>query len=324
MSTKGERIVSVASSFLAVQMLMAKGRDLFGNIRSGTSDGHSLNSPCRSREKEGGMEKIIFISFNNEKQAHDGVRALRELRTVTLYAGALIAKDPDGKIVVKESAVERPAATLGGLLMDSLVGLLGPAAIAIDSGSGALLGAAINAAKAGITTEFVQTIETELASGKIGLIAEVDEEWVTPIDIRMEALGATVFRQTRTQLEDAFFEKEIEAQQTELAILGSEKAANAKIEEKQESAERNARLQAKIEATKRKIQEKKNQLAERIQYVKEEGEERIALLQDQKITADEESRIQLDQRLKDIRAEYQLRAKKLTKALERSKRAPAA
>jgi uncharacterized membrane protein len=270
------------------------------------------------------MEKIIFISFNNEQQAHEGVRALRELRTVTLYAGALIAKDPNGKIVVKESAVERPAATLGGLLMDSLMGLLGPAAIAIDTGSGALLGAAIDAAKRGVTTEFIQAIENELAQGKVGIIAEIDEEWVTPIDIRMEPLGATVFRQTRTQIEDAFFEKEIEAQRSELAILESEKAANAKIAEKQKAAERNARLEAKIEATRRKIQEKEKELAERIQSVREEGEERIALLEDQKITADEEAKIQLDYRLKDIRADYQLRAKKLSEALDKCGRAPAA
>ena len=270
------------------------------------------------------MEKIIFISFNNENQAHEGVRALRELRTVTLYAGALIAKDPNGKIVTKQFVLKRPAATLGGLLMDSLVGLLGPAAIAIDSGSGALLGAAIDAAKRGISTEFIQAVENELASGKIGIIAEIDEEWVTPIDIRMEPLGATVFRQTRTQLEDAFFEREIEAQRTELAILESEKAANAKIKEAQKAAATDAKLQAKIEATRRKIQEKENQLAERIQSVREEGEERIALLRDRKSITDEESKVQLDQRLKDIRAEYQLRAKKLSEALERSRRTPAA
>lgn len=270
------------------------------------------------------MEKLIFISFHNEKQANEGIQALRELHTVTLYAGALIAKDPNGKIVIKQSVVKRRAATLSGLLMDSLMGLFGPAAIAIDTGSGALIGAAIDAAKRGITMEFVQAIENELASGKIGIIAEIDEEWVTPIDIRMEPLGATVFRQTRTQVEDAFFEKEIEAQRAELAILESEKAAKAKTNEEQKAAETDARLQAKIEATRHKIQEKENQLAEQIQCVRQEGEERIALLQDEKITADEESKVQLDQRLKDIRAEYQLRAKKLREALERSRKAPAA
>jgi len=270
------------------------------------------------------MNKILFVSFKNEKQAYEGAQALRELHTVTLYAGAIITKDPNGKTVVRQSAIERPAASLGGLLLDSLVGLLGPAAIAVDSGSGALLGAAIDAAKAGITTNFVQTIENELASGKTGLIAEVDEEWETPIDMRMEALGGTVFRQTRTQVEDAFFEKELEAQLAELANLKSEKTATAKIREKQQSAERNARLQAKIDATKRKIQEKENQLAERIKSVRDEGEDKIALLRGQMTTFDDEAQVQLAERLKDIRGEYQLRAKKLSQALKRWKKRHAA
>jgi uncharacterized membrane protein len=270
------------------------------------------------------MQKIVFVSFKNEEQAHEGARAMLEVRTNVLYAGAIIAQDPNGKVVIRQSIVDRPASTLGGLLMGNLVGLLGPAAVAIDSGSGALLGAAINAAKAGITPEFLQTIQKELAAGKTGVIAEMDEEWESPIDIRMEPLGATVFRQTRTQLEDAFLEKEIEAQQAELAKLENEQEANAKSTEKQESAERNARLQAKIDAGRRQIIEKENQLVERIKSVGEEGEEKVALLKGQMTNADEEAKIQLDQRLKDIRAEYRLRAKKLRRALQQRMKGHAA
>jgi len=270
------------------------------------------------------MNKIIFVSFANEEQAYEGARALLEVHTNVLYAGAIIAQGPNGKIVVRQSVVDRPASTLGGLLMGNLVGLLGPVAVAIDSGSGALLGAAIDAARAGVTTEFLQTIQKELAAGKTGIIAEIDEEWESPIDIRMEPLGGTVFRQTKAQLEDAFFEKEIEAHQAELAKLQSEREASAKTQEKQESAERNARLQAKIDATRRQIQEKENQLAERIKSVREEGEEKIALFQGQMTTANDEAKVQLDQRLKDIRAEYRLRAKKLRRALERRRKAHAA
>ena len=270
------------------------------------------------------MNKIIFVSFENEEQAHEGARALLEVHTNVLYAGAIIRQDPNGKIVVRQSVIDRPASTLGGLLMGNLVGLLGPAAVAIDSGSGALLGAAIDAAKAGITTKFLQTIQKELAAGKTGIIAEIDEEWESPIDIRMEPLGGTVFRQTKSQLEDAFFEREIEAHQAELAKLESEREANAKTQKKQESAERNARLQAKIDATRRQIQEKENQLAERIKAVREEGEEKIALFQGQMTTANDEAKVQLDQRLKDIRAEYRLRAKQLRRALERRKKVHAA
>ena len=265
------------------------------------------------------MNKIIFVSFENERQAIAGAQALREVRTNVVYAGAIIVQDPNGKIVIRRSIIDRPASTLTGLLVDNLVGLLGPAAVAIDSGSGALLGAAIDAVKAGITTEFLKTIQQELTSGKTGIIAEIDETWESPIDIRMEPLGGTVFRQTRTQVEDAFFEKEIEAQETELASLEREKEANANAEEKQGSALRNAALQAKIEATKRQIQEKQNELINRIKAVSAEGRERIAFLQEDMADADEEAKIQLNNRLEDIRTEYELRANKLDQALQRSK-----
>ena len=265
------------------------------------------------------MNKIVFVSFKNEKQALEGARAIREVRTNVLYAGAIIAQDPYGKIIIRQSVVERPAATLGGLLMGNLVGLLGPAAVAIDSGSGALFGAAIDAARAGITTEFLQTIQKELAAGKTGIIAEIDEEWESPIDLRMAPLGGTVFRQTRVQVDDAFFEKEIEAHQLELANLEREKEASAKSQQKEESKVRNARLQAKIESIKGQIQDKQRQLAERIKSVSEEGEERIAFLQGEMTNADEEDKLQLNDRLSDIRAEYELRTKKLDQALERCK-----
>jgi uncharacterized membrane protein len=273
------------------------------------------------------MEKVVFVSFEKEKQADDGAWALCELHHVdgiTLYWSAVIAKGSDGKIIVRQHTVEHPNATVGGLLIHSLLGLFGPAAVAVDPGSGALLGAAIEAAKAGITTQFIRSIQNELASGKTGIIAEVDEEWESPLDARMEALGGTVFRQTRIQLEDAFFEKEIEAQQAELAKLESEKLANAEAKEKQKSAERNAKLQAKIDATRRKIQQKEEQLNERIQSVTDEGEGKVALIQGQKTNANEEAQAQLDRRLKNIRAEYQSRAKKLAQALEQCKKAHAA
>jgi uncharacterized membrane protein len=269
-------------------------------------------------QKEGSrMNKIIFVSFKNEKQALEGARAMREVRTNVLYAGAIIAQDPNGKVVVRQSAIERPAATLAGLLMGSLVGLLGPAAVAIDNGSGALLGAAIDAAKAGIATEFLQTIQKELAAGKTGIIAEIDEEWESPIDLRMAALGGTVFRQARVQVDDAFFEKEIEAQQWQLANLEREKETSARTQAKEELMLENARLQAKIEVTKRQIQEKQNQLAQRIKFVRKEGEERIAFLQELMTEAEAEAPDQLSNRLENIRTEYELRAKKLDQALQR-------
>src|SRR5437762_3140409 len=75
--------------------------------------------------------------------------------------------------------------------------------------------------------------------GTTAVIAELDEEWQAPIDTRMEALGGHVFRGNRIAVEDAYYERQIAADREELAALEAEL--------KKVSAERKARLEARIE-----------------------------------------------------------------------------
>ena len=44
-----------------------------------------------------------------------------------------------------------------------------------------------------------------LLPGKTAVITEVDEDWQSPIDNRMEALGGHVFRRNRIEIEDAYY-----------------------------------------------------------------------------------------------------------------------
>ena len=51
------------------------------------------------------MDKVVAVVFNDEKQAYEGLRAFRDLHTdgsITLYSNAVVAKDPSGKVVVRE------------------------------------------------------------------------------------------------------------------------------------------------------------------------------------------------------------------------------
>ena len=51
------------------------------------------------------MEKMIVTIFNTEAAAYDGVSALKALNDggdITLYATAVLAKDADGKVSVKQ------------------------------------------------------------------------------------------------------------------------------------------------------------------------------------------------------------------------------
>jgi hypothetical protein len=39
-------------------------------------------------------------------------------------------------------------------------------------------------------------VATALTPGKYAVVADVDEDWVTPVDTRMEAVGGVVFRRS--------------------------------------------------------------------------------------------------------------------------------
>lgn len=262
------------------------------------------------------MDKVMAVVFNDEKQAYDGLQAFRDLHadgSITMYSNAVVVKDPSGKVEVRETS-EDPAGTVFGLLTGSLVGLLGgPLGVAVGASTGTMIGATFDLARAGLSDDFVQEMAEYLLPGKTAVIAELDEEWQAPIDMRMEALGGHVFRRNRIAVEDAYYEKQIAADREELAAL------EAELEKA--SAERKARLEARIEDIRHKLQDKRDELKARIESVKREGEAKIASLQQQLNTARDERKQRLEKRLAEIRADYRERSEKLHQAWELTKSA---
>jgi hypothetical protein len=152
-----------------------------------------------------------------------------------------------------------------------------------------------------------------LLPGKAAVITEPDEEWQTPIDTKMEALGGHVFRRNWIAVEDAYYERQIAADREELAALEAEL--------KKASAERKARLEARIEDTRHKLREKQDQLKTRIESTKREGDAKIKSLQQQLTTARDERKQRLEKRLAEVRADYRERSDKLHQAWELTKSA---
>jgi uncharacterized membrane protein len=263
------------------------------------------------------MNKVAVIVFNDEGQAYKGSRAIRDLHregTITLYADAVITKDASGRVSLKRAPDADPIGTLSGLLLGSMVGLLGgPVGLAVGVGTGTLIGAAFDLTQAGIGNDFINDVSEFLLPGTSAVITEVDEEWETPLDTRMEVLGGQIFRRNRIQVEDAYFEKEIAAYQAELESL--------EAEWKKASAERKARLEARVQETRRKLEAKHSELRTRIEAVKREGEAKIESLQQQLATARGEQQERLKKRLEKVRAEYQERTAKLNEAWELTKSA---
>jgi uncharacterized membrane protein len=126
---------------------------------------------------------------------------------------------------VRSPPQDGPAAAFLGLLTGSLVGLLGGLlGVAVGAGAGTVIGAAFTARRAGFDAAFFDLVANHLTPGKAAVVAELEEEAETPLDIRMEALGATVFRRTRSVIEDVFDEKETAAYQAEIAVLEDEQS----------------------------------------------------------------------------------------------------
>ena len=146
-------------------------------------------------------DKMIVVIFDNEKKAYEGVKALKDLDaegSITLYASAVIAKDASGKLTVKQEADQGPLGTGVGLLTGSLIGLLGgPVGVALGASAGTFGGMLYDFAKVGVGEDFLDEVGQHLQPGKVAVVAEIWEEWVMPVDTRMEAAGGVVFRRAR-------------------------------------------------------------------------------------------------------------------------------
>jgi uncharacterized membrane protein len=273
-------------------------------------------APARRFWKEVDMDKVVAVVFDGEKQAYEGLRAFRDLHkdgSITLYSAAVVAKDASGKLSVREGG-EIPEGTFFGLLTGGLIGILGgPIGVAVGASTGTMIGATFDLVRAGIGDDFVQDMSEYLLPGKAAVITELDEDWQAPIDTRMEALGGDVLRRNSIAVEDAFFERQIAADREELAAL--------KAELKKASDDRKARLEARIQDTRHKLQEKQDQLKARIESTKREGDAKIKALQQQLTAAREERKQRLEKRLAEVRADYRERAEKLHQAWELTKSA---
>ena len=172
------------------------------------------------------MYKMLAIVFNDEKSAYEGARALTELNTegsIDVFAAAVLQKDAQGWTATKKVKSDFPIQTLAGTAMGGLIGLLGgPAGVAVGSAAGVMAGLFGDMYTANVDESFLTEVSTALTPGKWAVIAEVDEDWVTPVDTRMEALGGVVHRTLKGTFErDQWSQAQADAR-TELDQLKAE------------------------------------------------------------------------------------------------------
>jgi uncharacterized membrane protein len=265
------------------------------------------------------MNKMIVTVFDDEKSAYKGLKALRELHaegSLTLNATSVIAKDPSGRINFKQGDDQGPVGTFVGLMTGGLLGIIGgPIGMAVGAAAGTVAGSIYDVTTLGVSDDFVNEVSLNLTPGKLAVVADVNEEWVTPLDTRMDALGGVVFRRARGEFIDAQIERELAAERAEIDAL--------KAEYNQAVGEAKAKLKAKLEATQKRFDARRALIKERVEAFERESEAKIIALQEQAEKATGEIKANLERAIAQARADHKARSEKLRQAWQLVKEAAA-
>jgi len=156
---------------------------------------------------------------------------------------------------------------------------------------------------AGLNADYVNEVTKALTPGKVAVVADVDEDWVTPVDTRMESLGGVVFRTARRQFE-------ADERSRDIAELKSE-IADLKAEQSQAWANGKANLQARVDSLNTRLQKKLQEAKQRSEQIQKERNSRVQALQKQAETAKGDAKARIEARIAKMRDDYDKSTAKL-------------
>lgn len=222
------------------------------------------------------MERMLVVVFDTESKAYEGKRALLQLDredAITLFAYAVLEKNGDGTSTLLDSKDVAQINTLIGTSLGSLIGLLGgPVGLGIGAGIGYLAGVTADFNNARIDGGFVDEVAKALVPNTFAVVAEVEEEWTTSVDTRMEAIGGTVFRRALSEVTYAVHEQDVAAMKADIAQL--------KAEHRKALADRKAALAEKINQLDTKIQAQLEKAKERRRATKARAHAKAEMLKE--------------------------------------------
>ena len=243
------------------------------------------------------MQKMLVVVFDDETKAYQGSSAIKDLDndgSISVHALAVVMKNPDGSLTTKEITGDYPVRTLEGTAIGALIGVLGgPIGVAIGASSGMLAGSILDVDRADVNVDYVDQVRSKLTPGKWAVVADISEEWETPIDTRMSVLGGTVFRANRVSVEDEKDAREQAATKAEIAHL-KEEQSKARQEDK-------AKIQNKIDALNAKLQAKQQKAKQRSDQRKIEAEAKLHALQEKAKKSSGENKAKIEARIASLR-----------------------
>ena len=263
------------------------------------------------------MNKLLVTIFDTEAAANSGLNALRNLHAmgdITLFSTAVLARDAEGSVSVKQSMDAGPIGTATGLAVGSLVGLLGgPAGVAVGALTGTVAGAVRDFWAAGVGLDFIEEAVHHLRPGKVALVAEIEEEWVIPVDSALEATGGRVLRRTRTEVAEAQWDHDIAAFKSEIKELESEAS--------QAGGAAQAKLQAKLAVAKASLDGAVLRAEQRVDTLKQEADAKAETFKLQLSLAKGDFKARIEDRMKRVKSAHHVRSTKLSQAWSLTKEA---
>jgi len=246
------------------------------------------------------MERMLVVIFNDEAKAYEGSHALKQLDdegSIAIHGAAVIKKNADGTVTVKEEEEDFPIRAAAGTAIGALIGLLeGPFGMGVGAVAGALAGSIGDLHVAGVDAAFVDKAGATLTAGKCALIADLSEEWVTPVDTRMESLGGTVFRTTRRLAVQDELADEVSTLRAEIDQM--------KTELTRVRGERKAKLQATIDQLNGRLRSELEHAKQRTEQMQHESAAKVRALQKKAEEAKGSIKATYDARVKSIRRQY--------------------
>lgn len=256
------------------------------------------------------MNKMMVAVFDTEKKAYEGLSALKNLHyegEIVIHGASVITKNESGEVSLKEEDDEGPIGTALGMLTGMMIGILGgPAGMVVGAAGGSLGGLYYDLSQSGIDAEFVDDVSESMSPGKTALILDVEEGWTTPVDTKLEAMDAMIFRRNRYEVVDDQLNREADELSAEWQEL------------KDELKEANDDAKASIQKQMDKVKAKQNAIHEatekKLAHLKAETEAKTQAIDAQITEAKDKNKKKLEKVKADIKANYERRKKKLEAA----------
>ena len=260
------------------------------------------------------MEDILVVVFDTAQTAYEGLNYLNQLDSdgvIDLYAGSVIQKDADGKVSEQVRQGNFAFHTIAGTALGSLIGLLGgPAGFGIGAAVGGITGIIRDLHAAGVNSHFVDEVSAILKPGKFAVVADVNEEWTTPVDTRMEALGAFVFRTAKQNFQTELRTQEITAIRGQIDQLKGEEAMVME--------DRKEKIRAQIDTLSQKLKTAEAEAEQQAQQLKQDTEAKVQVLQKKAAKAEGAAKAKINVQINELRKTADASVAKLKSAMSES------